>query len=154
MVTLPRSADKAIGESKVVLLEMEGPKALGYCFGQPYQSYGGFLSSAATYGVKPESCLYLSEFGVDTDARNRRVGTALLNALLAENVSGFQTILVRTMLRVFGTDEPNPAIAFYEKAGIVVVRSGDDVLVEDAGRFTDRPRVLLRWHDPRSEHPA
>ncbi|MCP9484074.1 GNAT family N-acetyltransferase [Shimia sp. CNT1-13L.2] len=147
-------APKAIGDSKTVLLAFEGAKVLGYCFGQPYQSYEGFLSSAAAYDVEPETCMYLSEFGVDASARNSGVGTKLLGALIAENDSAFESILVRTMLRVFGTDEPNPAIAFYEKAGFELVRSGGDVLVEDAGRFADRPRVFLRWRKPRLANPT
>ncbi|GAA6182729.1 MULTISPECIES: GNAT family N-acetyltransferase [unclassified Shimia] len=140
-------APKALDDSSLILLAMEGSEVLGYCFGQPYQSYEGFLSSASEYGVQPNSCLYLSEFGVDERVRKRGVGTKLINALLAETKGNHESILVRTMLHVFGTHSENPAIQFYKKAGFDLVLSGEEILIEKAGRFAERPRIFLRWRD-------
>lgn len=135
---LPRACEDAC----VILLAQNEKGILGYCLAQPFTSYGNFQSSPADYGIDPEKCLYLSELGVSQTARGMGVGTMLVNALRQGMESPFSEILVRTLRRVHGTDQVNPAINFYESLDFTIVRQGDEPLIET---LRDRPRVFLRW---------
>ena len=135
----------ACDASTSIVLARDGGRIVGYCTAQPFESYGGFRSSAADYGVTPRSCLYLSEMGVSKSGRGNGVGRALLGALKNRMDPAFDAILVRTLRSIHGTPDPNPAIAFYRKNGFDLVMAKSDPLIEDGPTLRHRPRVFLRW---------
>jgi GNAT superfamily N-acetyltransferase len=121
------------------------PDLIGYCIMVPYTHYQRFGHTAQEYGVEAESCVYIAEFGVAEKARGKSVGSLLLTFASAHRPPGTSSYLVRTLVDIHGTDQPNPAIKFYEKHGFTVVNDATTgkPLTET---LTQRPRLFLRYN--------
>ena len=119
------------------------PDLIGYCIMKPYTTYARFGYRSNQYGVEPETCIYIAELGIAEQARGHRIGSILLDFATSHCPPQTRSYLVRTMVNQYDTDEPNPAIAFYQKRGFVVVEDQEtqQPLIEVSSQ---RPRLFLR----------
>ncbi|MEM8533961.1 MAG: GNAT family N-acetyltransferase [Chloroflexota bacterium] len=119
------------------------PDLIGYCVMKPYETYPQFVHTPEQHGVIPESCIYIAELGVDESARGHRIGSILLDFAMAHGPPETRSYLVRTPVNIYGTNQPNPAVAFYEKRGFHIVENqGEQQPLIEAKH--QRPRLFLR----------
>lgn len=117
---------------------------VGYCIMQPYITYPSFGHAADEYGVTAATCIYIAEFGIAESARGKRLGSILLDFSQAHCPAETSSYLVRTLVKTYGTDAPNPAVRFYKKKGFRVVEHHEtgEPLIEIRSQ---RPRLFLRY---------
>lgn len=135
----------ALDAASHVYLAREQDGIVGFLLAQPFTSYGKFLFRPSAYGVRPHACIYLSELGVAQTVRGKGVGRRLVDGLVAEARATLSDILVRTVHKIHGTDQRNPAIDFYLALGFDMVMIDGQPLIEDGPTLRNKPRVFLRW---------